>query len=327
MTLDDAEGDEAAAAPRPGAAARARWAWTPALHAPEAEGGDQSTRAAPSRAAPSRAAPSWAGLGRSDAEAFEAWCTGRTGAPLVDAGMLQLWACGWMPRRIRLLCASCLVEGMGLDWRLGRDWFAYALIDHDPFINACMWQNAGLCGVDPFYRGLRWDIVPNGENDEYVQPAPPPTTASMIAPTTAPSAARRPPPADDESSGYVGSNSYSRVWLALAPSELPPWPPALRAATRRPRPPIERVQEAAAARRAHLKRAYQLGGRISRVGVRVPISPLAKPTDEGAAAGEELAGARVSDLAAPASEERIVVGHMSFRVPPIEHSAKSAKRR
>ena len=64
--------------------------------------------------------PTWrALLGLSEAEAFEAWCVGRTGAPLVDAAMAQLWVTGWMPRRMRLLCASCLVEGLGLDWRLG----------------------------------------------------------------------------------------------------------------------------------------------------------------------------------------------------------------
>ena len=66
----------------------------------------------------------------SEREAFEAWCVGRTGAPLVDAGMRQLWVEGWMPRRVRLLCACCLTEGMGIDWRLGRDWFALTLIDH-----------------------------------------------------------------------------------------------------------------------------------------------------------------------------------------------------
>jgi len=71
--------------------------------------------------------PTWrALLGLSEPEAFEAWCVGRTGAPLVDAAMAQLWVTGWMPRRMRLLCASCLVEGLGLDWRLGRDWFACA---------------------------------------------------------------------------------------------------------------------------------------------------------------------------------------------------------
>ena len=92
------------------------WTWTPRLVSPDSMVEDSS-----SAASTAASAPSWAALsGLSDAQAFEAWCTGRTGAPLVDAGMLQLWACGWMPRRVRLLCASCLVEGLGLDWRLGR---------------------------------------------------------------------------------------------------------------------------------------------------------------------------------------------------------------
>jgi len=88
---------------------------------------------------------------------FASWCLGRTGYPLVDAGMKQLWHQGWMPRRIRLLAACCLVEGLGLDWRRGRDWFEYTLIDHDPAINELMWQNAGYCGIDLFYRGLSWE--------------------------------------------------------------------------------------------------------------------------------------------------------------------------
>ena len=75
-----------------------------------------------------------------------------------------------MPRRLRLLTAACLVEGLGLDWRLGRDWFEYTLIDHDPAINEMMWQNSGLCGVDPFYRGIKWESPPSNESDEkYVQ--------------------------------------------------------------------------------------------------------------------------------------------------------------
>lgn len=99
---------------------------------------------------------------------FTAWCFGRTGAPLVDAGMRQLWHEGWMPRRMRLLVASCLVEGLGLDWRKGRDWFKYTLIDHDPAINELMWQNAGFCGIDLFYRGLVWESVGSQEDQDYV---------------------------------------------------------------------------------------------------------------------------------------------------------------
>jgi deoxyribodipyrimidine photo-lyase len=65
------------------------------------------------------ARPVWAD---GDEAAFAAWATGTTGARVVDAAMRQLWATGWMSRRARLLCASCLVEGMSGDWRRGRDW-------------------------------------------------------------------------------------------------------------------------------------------------------------------------------------------------------------
>lgn len=99
-------------------------------------------------------------------EAFDMWCLGKTGGRLVDAGMRQLWCEGWMPRRIRLVCAACLVEGLGVSWTRGRDWFAHTLIDHDPVINTMMWQNAGLCGVDPFYRGVKWETVPDTESEE-----------------------------------------------------------------------------------------------------------------------------------------------------------------
>jgi deoxyribodipyrimidine photolyase len=68
----------------------------------------------------------------SEADLFNMWCVGNTGSKLVDAGMRQLWKEGWMPRRMRLLSAACLVEGLGSDWRLGRDWFEHTLVDHDP---------------------------------------------------------------------------------------------------------------------------------------------------------------------------------------------------
>jgi hypothetical protein len=165
------------------------------------------------------------------------------------------------PRRIRLLCAACLVEGIGLDWRLGRDWFAYALTDHDFAINECMWQNAGLVGVDPFYRGLQWEVVPDGANDEYVG-------SELVEACQM----RKGEPFEEEASSYTASNRYTRRWLGLPPLALPPWPPALHAAVARRRPPVEQVQAVATARRQHLTRAYQLGGRVSRVGVRIELA-------------------------------------------------------
>eukprot|EP00977_Amphora_coffeiformis_P003637 scaffold710_cov171-Amphora_coffeaeformis.AAC.6 len=100
---------------------------------------------------------------------FRAWCRGETGFLMVDAGMRQLWCEGWMPRKVRLLAASCLVEGLGLDWRKGRDWFEHTLVDHDPAINELMWQNAGFCGIDLFYRGLKWESVESQEDRIYVE--------------------------------------------------------------------------------------------------------------------------------------------------------------
>lgn len=106
----------------------------------------------------------------SETDLFNLWCVGNTGSELVDAGMRQLWKEGWMSRRMRLLAAACLVEGLGLDWRLGRDWFEHTLVDHDPAINEAMWQNAGLSGVDPFYAGILWEQSPSGQEEiEYVE--------------------------------------------------------------------------------------------------------------------------------------------------------------
>lgn len=102
----------------------------------------------------------------SETDLFHLWCVGNSGSALVDAGMRQLWKQGWMPRRIRLLAAACLVEGLGLDWRLGRDWFKNTLIDHDPAINEAMWQNAGLVGVDPFYAGITFEQPPTTEQEQ-----------------------------------------------------------------------------------------------------------------------------------------------------------------
>jgi deoxyribodipyrimidine photolyase len=110
-----------------------------------------------------------ADLATSEQELFNMWAVGNTGSMMVDAGMRQLWKEGWMPRKVRILAAACLVEGMGLDWRLGRDWFKHTLIDHDPAINELMWQNAGLVGVDPFYNGIAWEAAPSDDEAGYVE--------------------------------------------------------------------------------------------------------------------------------------------------------------
>jgi deoxyribodipyrimidine photo-lyase len=82
-------------------------------------------------------------------ERFEAWAEGRTGFPLVDAGMRQLRATGWMPNRARLVVASFLTKDLHLDWRLGEAHFMRHLIDGDEASNNGNWQWIAGVGVDP----------------------------------------------------------------------------------------------------------------------------------------------------------------------------------
>ncbi len=83
-----------------------------------------------------------------------AWQQGRTGYPLVDAGMRQLWRTGWMHNRVRMVAGSFLVKHLGIDWRHGERWFWDTLVDADLPNNAMGWQWVTGSGVDaqPFYR-------------------------------------------------------------------------------------------------------------------------------------------------------------------------------
>jgi deoxyribodipyrimidine photo-lyase len=101
---------------------------------------------------------------------FEAWCAGRTGYPIVDAGMRQLLAEGWMHNRVRMIVASFLVKDLHLDWRRGAAWFMRHLVDGDLASNVHGWQWTAGTGTDaaPFFRvfnptlqGRRFD--PDGE--------------------------------------------------------------------------------------------------------------------------------------------------------------------
>jgi deoxyribodipyrimidine photo-lyase len=85
---------------------------------------------------------------------FEAWKRGRTGYPIVDAGMRQLWATGWMHNRVRMIAASFLVKHLLLDWRRGAEWFWDTLVDADYGNNGQNWQWIAGTGVDsqPFNR-------------------------------------------------------------------------------------------------------------------------------------------------------------------------------
>jgi deoxyribodipyrimidine photo-lyase len=89
----------------------------------------------------------------SDGE-LEAWRQGRTGYPLVDAGMRQLWQTGWMHNRVRMAAASFLVKNLLADWRLGEAWFWDTLVDADSASNPANWQWVAGSGADasPYFR-------------------------------------------------------------------------------------------------------------------------------------------------------------------------------
>ena len=85
---------------------------------------------------------------------LKAWQQGRTGYPIVDAGMRQLWATGWMHNRVRMIAASFLVKHLLIDWRTGERWFWDCLVDADLGANSLGWQWVMGSGVDssPFNR-------------------------------------------------------------------------------------------------------------------------------------------------------------------------------
>jgi deoxyribodipyrimidine photo-lyase len=84
-----------------------------------------------------------------DDNAFAAWCAGRTGYPLVDAGMRQLTREGWMHNRARLTVASFLTKHLSIDWRAGADHFMAHLVDGDVANNQLNWQWVAGTGTDP----------------------------------------------------------------------------------------------------------------------------------------------------------------------------------
>ena len=85
---------------------------------------------------------------------FFSWCTGKTGYPIVDAGMRELNATGFMHNRVRMVVASFLTKHLLLDWRLGAAYFAEKLLDFELASNTGGWQWAAGCGCDaaPYFR-------------------------------------------------------------------------------------------------------------------------------------------------------------------------------
>lgn len=104
-----------------------------------------------------------------DWQCFEAWRAGQTGFPLIDANMRELASTGFMSNRGRQNVASFLTKNLGLDWRMGAEWFESMLIDFDPCSNYGNWNYAAGVGNDA--RGFRWfntlkqakDYDPHGE--------------------------------------------------------------------------------------------------------------------------------------------------------------------
>jgi deoxyribodipyrimidine photo-lyase len=93
-------------------------------------------------------------------ERFRAWAKGETGYSLVDAGMRQLLAEGWMHNRVRMVTASFLIKDLHIDWRLGARWFMWHLVDGDLASNQHGWQWVAGTGTDaaPFHRLLNPDL-------------------------------------------------------------------------------------------------------------------------------------------------------------------------
>ena len=89
-----------------------------------------------------------------DNKALAAWQRGRTGYPIVDAGMRQLWHTGVMHNRVRMVVASFLVKHLLIDWRQGEQWFWDTLVDADAGSNPANWQWVAGCGADaaPYFR-------------------------------------------------------------------------------------------------------------------------------------------------------------------------------
>jgi deoxyribodipyrimidine photo-lyase len=91
---------------------------------------------------------------RNDDAALERWQRGQTGVPMVDAGMRELYATGYMHNRVRMIVGSYLVKNLLLHWTHGEDWFWDTLVDADLANNAASWQWIAGCGADaaPYYR-------------------------------------------------------------------------------------------------------------------------------------------------------------------------------
>ncbi|WP_119082852.1 cryptochrome/photolyase family protein [Altererythrobacter sp. B11] len=96
---------------------------------------------------------------------LRAWQRGRTGYPIVDAGMRQLWTMGWMHNRVRMIAASFLIKHLLIDWRQGERWFWDTLVDADYGNNGTNWQWVSGTGVDSQMFGRI--MAPLGQSEKF----------------------------------------------------------------------------------------------------------------------------------------------------------------
>lgn len=96
---------------------------------------------------------------------FQAWCEGKTGYPMVDAGMRELNTTGFMHNRVRMVVASFLTKHLLIDWRWGEAYFAEKLLDYELASNVGGWQWAAGCGCDaaPYFRVFN----PTSQQDKF----------------------------------------------------------------------------------------------------------------------------------------------------------------
>ncbi|HLD95831.1 MAG TPA: FAD-binding domain-containing protein, partial [Alphaproteobacteria bacterium] len=89
-----------------------------------------------------------------DQNLYDLWTKGKTGYPIVDAGMRQLWQTGWMHNRVRMIVASFLTKHLNHSWKCGENWFWDTLVDADIASNCFSWQWVAGCGADsaPYFR-------------------------------------------------------------------------------------------------------------------------------------------------------------------------------
>lgn len=95
----------------------------------------------------------------------KAWEQGRTGYPIVDAGMRQLWTMGWIHNRVRMICASFIVKHLLLDWTVGERWYWDCLVDADYGNNSVNWQWIAGTGVDANMFGRI--MAPLGQSEKF----------------------------------------------------------------------------------------------------------------------------------------------------------------